>query len=59
MAKVIQLWRCDYREYVLDAVDSGLLTAEAALAMCLKDMPQDEVRDMLEANEILIEADEA
>jgi hypothetical protein len=40
----------DYRDYLIELVDDGLLDAREALIMVAKWMSQDDVRDMLEAN---------
>ena len=43
----------NYRELVLENVDEGLLDPTEMLTMCLKHMTQDDVRKMLENNELL------
>ena len=48
----------DYRDYLIELVDDGLLDAREALIMVAKWMSQDDVRDMLAANEILDDEDE-
>jgi hypothetical protein len=43
----------DYRDYLIELVDDGLLDAREALIMAAKWMSQDDVRDMLSANEVM------
>jgi hypothetical protein len=40
------------RDEALDLVESGVVSAEAMLTMCLKYMSTDDVADMLDANEL-------
>jgi hypothetical protein len=40
------------RDYALDLVEMGLVSAEDMLTMCLKYMSTDDVEDMLDANEL-------
>ena len=40
------------RDEALDLVESGIVSAEAMLTMCLKYMSTDDVADMLDANEL-------
>lgn len=40
------------RDEALDLVESGIVTAEAMLTMCLKYMSTDDVADMLDCNEL-------
>ena len=40
------------RDEALELVESGMVTAEAMLTMCLKYMSTDDVADMLDANEL-------
>jgi len=42
----------DSRDEALDLVESGVVTAEAMLTMCLKYMSTDDVADMLDSNEL-------
>ena len=42
----------NYRDLALEAVDAGLVDRHELLIMCLKYMTQDEVANMLEANEL-------
>ena len=42
----------DPRDYALNLVDTGTVTAENLLACALKYMSHDDVRDMLDANEL-------
>lgn len=48
----------DPRSYALDLVDQGLVTAENMLSYVLSYMSHDEVRDMLDANELSPRFDE-
>ena len=45
-------WDNDPRSYALDQVEHGLVSAEQMLLCALKWMSHDEVRDMLDANEL-------
>ena len=47
-----KLFRNDPRGYALDMVDEGLITAESLLTAALKYMSADEVREMLDMNEL-------
>ena len=40
------------RDEALELVESGVVTAEAMLTMCLKYMSTDDVADMLDCNEL-------
>ena len=42
----------DPREYALEMVEGGLVSADHLLLCCLKYMSTDAVRDMLDANEL-------
>ena len=42
----------DCRDQALEMVDEGLVSAESMLTMCLKYMSQDDVKGMLDANEL-------
>jgi len=42
----------DSRDEALDLVESGVVSAEAMLTMCLKYMSTDDVADMLDSNEL-------
>lgn len=46
------LFHKDSRDYALRLVDDGLVTAESMLLAALKYMSTDDVRDMLDANEL-------
>jgi hypothetical protein len=48
----------DYRDYLIELVDDGILDAREALIMAAKWMSQDDVRDMLAANEVIPDEDE-
>lgn len=41
----------DYKDHALELVEMGMVSAESMLVACLKYMSQDDVKDMLEANE--------
>ena len=47
-----ELFRKDPREFALCLVDEGLVNVELLLQACLVYMSTDEVRDMLDANEL-------
>ena len=42
----------DFRSVALELVDNGMVTAEDLLGMALKYMSNDDVEDMLDANEL-------
>jgi len=42
----------DYRQYALDLVDEGPINARELAIMAIKYMSQDDVRDMIESNEL-------
>jgi hypothetical protein len=44
--------------YLLELIDSGLLSAEDVVTMALKYMSEDEVTDMMRVNDVLVEDDE-
>jgi len=48
----------DYRSEALELVENGVVSAEAMLTMALKYMSNDEVADMLDANELSARFDE-
>jgi hypothetical protein len=51
----------DMREYttkLLEMMDEGLISAEAVAEMALAYMSEDDVADMMRANDILLEEDE-
>ncbi len=43
---------CDWRDHLMSLVDEGYLDPHMALTMCLKWMTQDEVGEMVDANEL-------
>ena len=47
----------DYRDHAIELVDDGMVDPMMMLTAALKYMSQDEVRDMLEINELLPEED--
>lgn len=42
----------DYRDFALELVENGTVSSEQLLIAALKYMSQDEVRDMLDTNEL-------
>ena len=42
----------DYRQYALDLVDEGPINARELAIMAIKHMSQEDVRDMIEYNEL-------
>ena len=44
----------DYRDKAYELVEYGLVSADTMITACLKYMSQDEVKDMLHHNELLI-----
>jgi len=44
--------------YLLELIDSGMLSADDVVTMALKYMSEDEVADMMRVNDILVEDDE-
>lgn len=48
----------DYRDMFLEMVDDGLISVENALIMLVKWNSQDDMYEMMEANEVLGEDDE-
>lgn len=47
-----ELFRNDPRDFALSMVEDGLVDAQSLLHACLVYMSTDEVRDMLDANEL-------
>ena len=47
-----ELFRKDPRDFALSMVEEGLVDAQSLLHACLVYMSTDEVRDMLDANEL-------
>jgi hypothetical protein len=47
-----------YTNQLLEMVDDGIIDPQSVLNMCLKYMPEDEVREMMEMNELLEEEEE-
>lgn len=43
----------DYRDYLIELVDSGMLDARDAVIMLMKYMSNDDVKDCLDWNEIV------
>jgi hypothetical protein len=52
------LFKTEPRDYALEMVENGLVTADHLLLCCLKYMSHDDVRDMLDANELSPRFDE-
>jgi hypothetical protein len=52
------LFKSDPRSYTLEMVEMGLVDAQSLLEACLGYMSHDDVRGMLEANELAPEEDE-
>jgi hypothetical protein len=49
----------DYRDEAIELVEDGMVDPMMMLTACLKWMSQDEVRDMLKANELLRSEEDA
>jgi len=49
----------DFRDLALELIDEGSLNARDFAIMCVKYMSQDDVRDMLEINEVELTFGEA
>jgi hypothetical protein len=49
----------DYRDEAFELVEDGMVDPMMMLTACLKWMSQDEVRDMLNANELLTRWEDA
>ena len=47
-----------YTNMLLDMVEGGLLDRDTVIMACVKFMSEDEVQDMMEANEFVEEQDE-
>jgi len=47
-----ELFQTDPREYALEVYDIGWISAQDLIPSCLKAMSHQDVRDMLEANEL-------
>ena len=48
----------DYRDYAIELVEDGMIGPMTMLTACLKYMSNDEVKDMLEINEFVPEAED-
>jgi hypothetical protein len=44
-------------EFILDAVEDGTISLQMALIMCIKWMGEDELKRMLQANDLLFDED--
>ena len=53
-----ELFRRDPRSFAIDLVEQGAVTAQFLLEACLSYMSHDEVRDMLDSNELSPRFDE-
>jgi len=53
-----ELFRKDPRDFALEMVENGLVTADHLLLCALKYMSHDDVRDMLDSNELSPRFDE-
>lgn len=47
----------EFTNKLYDMVDDGLLSADSVVTMCLKYMSEDDVKDMMECNELLEEVE--
>lgn len=45
----------EYTNKLLEMVDEGLLNKDTVIMACVKYMSEDDVRDMMEANEFILE----
>ena len=48
----------DYTSKLLELVEDGLLDRDTVIMACVKYMSEDDVKDMMEANEFILEEDE-
>ena len=48
----------EYTNQLLEMVEQGLLDRDTVIMACVKYMSEDEVRDMMLANEFVLETDE-
>ena len=48
----------EYTEQLLEMIEDGILDRDAVIMACVKYMSEDEVRDMMEANEFVPVEDE-
>jgi len=53
-----ELFRRDPRDYAIDLVEQGVVSPQALLEACLSYMSWDDVRGMLDANELTPRFDE-
>ena len=53
-----KLFESDPRDYAIQLVDNELVTADNMIIACLKYMSHDDVRDMLDCNELSPRFDE-
>jgi len=47
-----------YTNLLWEMIDNGLISQDTVITACLKYMSEDEVKDMMEYNEILVDEDE-
>ena len=45
----------EYTDKLLEMVEEGMISAENALMCCMKYMSEDDVKDMMECNELIDE----
>ena len=48
----------DYTSKLLELVEDGMLDRDTVIMACVKYMSEDDVKDMMEANEFILEEDE-
>ena len=48
----------EYTDRLLEMIDEGILDRDLVIMACVKYMSEDQVRDMMEINEIMVEEDE-
>ena len=48
----------EYTNKLLELVEDGLLDRDTVIMACVKYMSEDDVKDMMEANEFILEEDE-
>ena len=50
---IVRDWNTDYRDHVIDLVDSGYVSAESMIIALVKYMSMNDVFDMLKENEFM------
>lgn len=48
----------EYTNKILEAIEDGILNAEDVVRMCMSYMPESEVEDMCQINELFVDADD-